>query len=200
MTPTRKIPRTVFHRLRTVVKTLVLACGLAAAVVPGASAAGAAETVSVERNVKAAFLYKFLSYVEYPAAQLAPDAPYVIGVAHADEVAAELTRITEGRNVNNHPVQVRVLRSGDSLAGLHLVFIGAGDSGQLTTLLRGAQKSGALSVTEAPDALQLGSVINFRLVDNRVRFEVSVEAAERHNLKLSSRLLSVAYAVQKGGS
>ncbi|MHA4870517.1 YfiR family protein [Duganella sp. PWIR1] len=201
MTPTGTTPRRAArHRMAALARALLLACGLAAVAAPLTHALAASEVASVERNVKAAFLYKFLSYVEYPAGLLAADAPYVIGVTNADDIAAELARLTEGRNVNNHPVQVRVLRSGDSVAGLHLLFIGATESGQATSWLRAAQKANVLSVTETPDALQLGSVINFRLVDNRVRFEVSVEAAEKSNVKLSSRLLSVAYAVQKGGS
>ncbi|WP_373991324.1 YfiR family protein [Duganella sp. BuS-21] len=201
MTPIGKTPRPAArHRVLALARAVALACGLAAVAAPLTQAAAASEVASVERNVKAAFLYKFLSYVEYPAGLLAPDAPYVIGVTNADDVAAELVRITEGRNVNNHPLQVRVLRSGDSVAGLHLLFIGASESAQATSWLRSAQKASVLSVTETPDALQLGSVINFRLVDNRVRFEVSVDAAEKSNVKLSSRLLSVAYAVQKGGS
>jgi hypothetical protein len=161
--------------------------------------AHAAEIAGTERAVKAAFLYKFLGYVEYPAALMAPDAPYLIGVADADDIAAELVRITEGRNLNNRAVKVLVVHSGDSVAGLHLLFIG-GDSARAAPWLKAGPQAGLLSVTELPDGLPTGSVINFRLIDNRVRFEVSLEAAEKNNLKLSSRLLSVAYAVQKGGS
>jgi hypothetical protein len=61
------------------------------------------------------------------------------------------------------------------------------------------QASGAmLVVTECDNGLQLGSVINFRIVDERVRFDVALDAAERNGIKLSSRLLTVANRVQKG--
>ena len=176
-------------------KLLLAACALAA-LPPLARADGAAP--SVERSVKAAFLYRFLGYIEFPPAQLDAGAPYVVGVIGADDIAAELTRITAGRNVNNHAVTVRVLRAGDAPGGLHLLFVGAAESAHATLLA--AQQAGVLAVTETPGALQSGSVINFRIVDDRVRFEVSLEAAEKSNVKLSSRLLSVAYAVQKGGS
>ena len=180
-------------------RALALAACLAGALAP-AAAAGTSEALSVERSVKAAFLYKFLNYVEYPQALTDGNAPYVVGVAGADDVAAELTRIAIGRSINNHPVQVRVLRAGDTLTGLHLLFVGAAEAARAAPLLRAAQQAGVLSVTEMPGALQAGSVINFLVVDERVRFEVSLEAAEKSNLRLSSRLLSVAYAVQKGGS
>ncbi|MRV74012.1 DUF4154 domain-containing protein [Duganella sp. FT92W] len=147
----------------------------------------------VERGVKAAFLYKFLGYVEYPQ----ETGPLVVGVLGADDIGAELARITTGRNVGGRPITVRTLREGDGLTGLHMLFIGA-DAARSTAMLRAAQQQGVLTVTESDNGLQQGSVINFRLVEDRVRFEVSLPAAEKNGLKLSSRLLSVAYHVLKG--
>lgn len=180
---------------------LALSLSLGLQPLPGglAQAAGA----SVERDVKAAFLYKFLGYVEFPAADEglpASAGAFEIGVVGDDALAAELTRLTAGRLVNNRPVLVRVLRPGAALPAIHLLFIGAGESDHAAGLLRAAQQAGVLSVTETENGLQAGSVINFRLIDQRIRFEVSLEAAEKSRLKLSSRLLSVAYAVLKGNS
>lgn len=149
---------------------------------------------SVERGVKAAFLYKFLGYVEYPQ----ESGPLVVGVMGADDIGAELGRITAGRSVGGRPVTVRMLREGDALAGLNMLFLGS-DAQRSASVLRAAQQQqGLLTVTESDNGLQLGSVINFRLVEERVRFEVSLPAAEKCGLKLSSRLLSVAYHVLKG--
>lgn len=152
-------------------------------------------TPVLERSVKAAFLYKFLGYMEFPAD---PGPSLVVGVLGADEVAAELAQITSGRNVGNRSISVRKLADGDALSGLNLLFIG-GDGALPEAALRAAEKNGTVTVTERDNGLQNGSVINFRLVDDRVRFEVSLPAAERCNVRLSSRLLSVAYYVQKGG-
>lgn len=152
-------------------------------------------TPVLERSVKAAFLYKFLGYMEFPS-DLGPT--IVVGVLGADDVAAELAQITSGRSAGNRGISVRKLADGDSLAGLQLLFVGA-DAAQPAAALRAAEKNGTVTVTEQEDGLRNGSVINFRLVDERVRFEVSLPAAERCNVRLSSRLLSVAYYVQKGG-
>lgn len=152
-------------------------------------------TPVLERSVKAAFLYKFLGYMEFPAD---PGPSLVVGVLGADEVAAELAQITSGRNVGNRSISVRKLAEGDALTGLNLLFVG-GDGALPEAALRAAEKNGTVTVTERDNGLQNGSVINFRLVDDRVRFEVSLPAAERCNVRLSSRLLSVAYYVQKGG-
>jgi hypothetical protein len=150
-------------------------------------------------SVKAGFLYKFLGYVDFPAGPLDPGAPYVVGVVGAEDIAAELTRLTAGRLVNNHAVVVRKMQGVDPSGGLHLLFIGAAEGADEAALVKAAQPAGVLTVTESPTGIESGSVINFRLVDERVRFEVSLAAADKGRLKLSSRLLSVAYAVQKGG-
>jgi len=166
----------------------------------GRAGAGEAGTLSMERSVKAAFLYKFLGYVEFaPNMPLEAGAPLVVGVLGADDIAAELGRVTTGRNVNGHPVAVRVMHEGDGANGLHLLFVAAGETARAAPLLRAAQQAGVLTVTESGNGLQAGSVINFKLVDDRIRFEISLDAAERSNIKLSSRLLSVAYAVLKNG-
>ena len=178
---------------------LMLACYLCLALSCLASGADAPAPApgNVERNVKAAFLYKFLGYVEFGNGQEAAG-PLTVGVLGAEDVAAELARITSGRMVGTRPVVVRQLREGDPLAGLHMVFVN-GDAARQQALLRAAQQAGVLSVTDSEDGLELGGVINFRVVDDRVRFEVSMPAAEKSHLKLSSRLLAVAYQVKKGG-
>jgi YfiR/HmsC-like len=165
-----------------------------AAGAPQMQAGSAVAGPNLERSVKAAYLFKFLGYVEFPAD---PGAALVVGVMAADDVAAEVTRLTAGRTVNGRPVTVRTLRDGDPTTGLQMLFVGAAAERPVQTL-RSAAQNGVLTVTDDENGLQQGAIINFRLVEDRIRFEVSLPAAERSNLKLSSRLLSVAYHVQKG--
>jgi hypothetical protein len=159
-------------------------------------ARGRAAAAGPERSVKAMFLLKFGGYVEFAGGGPGAGEPLVIGVFGADDVAGELTRLAAAGG-GARPVVVRTLRPGDTLAGVHVLFIGGGESDRAERLLRAAARQGALSVTEFDGGLREGSVINFRLVDAHVRFEVSLAAAEKANLKLSSRLLSVAYFVRK---
>lgn len=150
-----------------------------------------------ERAVKAASIYRFLAYIEWPPSSFArPDSPLVIGVAGADELADELSRITADRVADGKPIQVRKLQPSDTLAGLHVLFIGRSPADSQAQLLRLALAHPILTVTDTEGALALGSMINFRLVDGRVRFEVSLGAAERSGLKISSRMLQVALAVR----
>jgi hypothetical protein len=156
------------------------------------------EAATLERNVKAASIYRFLSYVEWPQIAFADaNSPYVIGVMGAEGLAEELARISTGRNVNNRPLQVRRLRSGDSVNGLHVLFLGR-DTSDLSQTLKQVQTKPVLSVTEDETQLPPGSVINFRIVNNRVRFEIALGTAEKNSLKVSSRMLPIAFAVYPG--
>jgi hypothetical protein len=144
--------------------------------------------------VKAAFLFRFLSFVEWPALAFSrPDDPIVIGVMAADEVLAELKGIVPGRTTQNRPVAVRLLKPGEPAPGLHVVFVGRSATSQIPRL---AELSGVLLVSESEGALELGSMINFLRVDGRVRFEAAPDQAERRGLRLSSRLLTVAQYVR----
>lgn len=180
--------------------TLACAAALfvaAGALPPPALAQNGGSSQALERRVKAAFLYKFLGYAEFPAGSFAdPGAPVTIGVLASDEMAAELVRVVAGRNVGGRPVVVRQLREGEG-GSVHLLFVAGSDSARVGRVLRNGP-SALLSVTECELGLQHGSVINFRIIDERVRFDVSLDSAERNNVKLSSRLLTVANRVVKG--
>jgi hypothetical protein len=174
----------------------LMAAVLALSLAGYAESGFAQEASQLETRVKAAFLYKFAGYVEWPAGTLnRRDSPIVFGVVGADELAAELTQLTDGRNVEGHPVSVRRVRDGAGLGGVHVLFIGRSESGTFAQLARSVPK-GTLLVTEAEGALEHGSVINFVVSDGRVRFEVALDAAERRGLRLSSRMLAVASAVR----
>ena len=154
----------------------------------------------LERRVKAAFLYKFLGYAEFPPQAFSdPSGPLMIAVVGSEDMAAELARIAAGRTIAGRPIAVRPLREHEQVPPVHLLFVAGSDSERAGRVLRGAPAA-YLTVTECDGGLRYGSVINFRIVDERVRFDVSLDAADRKNVKLSSRLLTVANRVQKGGA
>lgn len=151
---------------------------------------------SLEAQVKAEYLYKFAGHVEWPPGTFADAAaPFTIGVVGAGDVADELLRLKAGRTVNDRPVDVRVLKAGEPVRGVQIVFVGAADAAQLRRLLEPFKAAPTLIICDAAGALEAGSVIGFVLVDKRLRFEVSLANAERHGLKVSSRLLAVAQRV-----
>lgn len=153
----------------------------------------AAAQQATEAAIKAAYLYKFAAYVEWPAAAFAtPETPLTIATEAADDVATELDTSVAGRTVNNRRVVVRRLREGEAPRGVHLLFIGRRDPNPRAAV-RAAHQLGVLTVTEA--GLDLGGAINLVVADDRVTFEVSLDAAERSGHKISSRMLAVARRV-----
>lgn len=159
-----------------------------------ASAQGESDTLAAQRRIEAAYLYKFGSYISWPAdAFTDPGSPFVIGVAGDDDMADELTTLVAGRSLNGRPVLVRKIRAGQSIAGLHILFVAAGTE-QGGTLIDAARSNPTVCVTEGADGLGRGADMSFELIDDRVRFDVSL-AAHFSGIKVSSQLLSVAYNV-----
>lgn len=153
--------------------------------------------LAAERSIKAAYLCKFADYVEWPGASGAAGTPLRIGVLGSAAMADELARITAGRTIAERPVQVRRVGPDEPLDGLDVLFVGEREHARLDALLKPASTLPILTVTESAGALADGSIINFTIDRERVRFEVSLPAAERSRLKLSSRLLAVAQRVQR---
>jgi hypothetical protein len=181
---------------------LACCCILLAGLLPRpAPAAVLTPAEALEVSVKAASIYKFLSYVEWPPGTFtAPNAPFVIGVMNADELADELERITAGRLAGEHPLVIRRVKPGDPHTGQHVLFVGRAAGESLAQVFKNTPHKGLLTISETTGGLGQGSVINFRLHEGRVRFEVSLATAEKNNLKISSRMLPVAILVQSGQS
>jgi hypothetical protein len=176
------------RRLAGSLRRIVILLTLVPAIAPAQQA--------TEPAVKAALLYKFASYVEWPADAFAsPQSPFVIAVTGADEVAGELESLVRARSFDNRTITVRRLKEGDALAGCHALFVGARESGRVAQLARVARPLSILVVSDSERGLENGGVINFVSVEDRVGFEISIEAAERSNLRISSRMLAVARRV-----
>ena len=176
-----------------------LAQGFAAALLALFAGTTQAQQAS-EAAVKAAFLYKFPGYIEWPAEALgAPDNPFVIAVAGSEDVAAELERLVPGRNIAGRRVAIRRIREGDPLRGMQILFVGRSEENGRALLRTAQQQPGILLVTEGERGLELGGTINFVALEERIAFEVSLENAERAGLRISSRMLAVARRVVPRG-
>lgn len=151
--------------------------------------------VASEAAVKAAFIHKFLGYIEWnPSSFANAEAPIVVGTAGSDDVAVELDRLVASRPVLGRRVVVRKLAEGDRFAGLHVLFVARGEPAT-RAMVRQAREQGVLTVTETERGLELGAAINFVSAEDRIGFEVSLESAERSGHRISSRMLTVARRV-----
>lgn len=152
------------------------------------------ETVE-EHAVKAAYLYNFAGYVQWPATALADAAAFRIGVAGAPAVARELADRTADKLIEGRPIDVVELEDAEAVDELDILFVGRVDGAQLEDYLAAVNGEPVLTVTELDGALERGSMINFLIVADSVRFEVSLPAVERSSLRLNARLLRVAERV-----
>jgi hypothetical protein len=148
---------------------------------PLASAAGE----RLEYQVKAAFLFNFLKFVEWPAAP--SDSPWVIGILGHDPFAGVLEDTVRGKMVSGRRVEVRRYVRPADVKDCNILFIGRADYERLGMPVQ----PGLLTVGEAPGFLKSGGIINFYLDDNRVHFEIRPEVAHAAGLRLSSQLLKL---------
>lgn len=162
--------------------------------------AQAALSAPRESTVKAAFLMKFGTFVDWPPeAFRRPDDPMVIGILGDDAVHADLEQLAQGRSVKGAPIVVRRLREPPAPGErVHILFLATQNESRLRDLL--VRTAGpVLVVTQAQGGLAAGAALNFVVEGGRVRFEASPRAAEARALKLSSRLLSVARGAEERG-
>ena len=181
-------------RMRSWLRGLVLLpMLLACSSVLAAPDAGAAP----EHRVKAAFVFKFADYVEWPVGAFArADSPVVFGVLGGEGLADELARLTAGRTIGGRAVVVRKLAVGEAWTGLHVAFVGGDDAKALADALAAGTGRPVLTITEAPAGAAVAGMINFVVVADKVRFDVALPRAEAARLKISSRLLAVARRVE----
>jgi hypothetical protein len=162
-----------------------------------ATAAAAEPAVSQEYQVKAAFLYNFTKFVEWPATAF-PDAssPIVIGIAGDNPFGGELENLVRDRKVNGRPLRVVAVPDLDAAAGVHVIFIPATAERGFEKNIESLTRGGVLVVGETGRFLGLGGTVQFTAED-RVRFEISVAAATRGGLKISAQLQKLALAVRR---
>lgn len=185
--------RSRLHVSRWVSRVLAVVIGVLAWQSPALPESYSPETV------KAAFLYRFLEYVDWPIDARA-DGPLTIAVLGDEGLTAELHRNVKGRIAHGREVRARAVSTVQEGMDAEVLFVSAAARRKLATLGSEHNRDPVLVVTEGDGALDAGSVINFVVVEGNVRFEVSLPAAEQRGLKLSSRLLSVALRVEKSGN
>jgi len=144
--------------------------------------------------VKAAYLFRFASYVEWPEPAKGEN-PFVIGVIGAEDVAVHLEHLLHGMSVRGRPAKVRRVSDNDDLAGVHILYVGTNVFRSSRALRQRAIDKPILLVTDHRDGFEGGGVINFIEVNRNLRFEISLDAAERSGLKIDSALLAVAARV-----
>jgi len=164
----------------------------------GPAAPGAETEISKEYQVKAAFLYNFTKFVEWPGERFAdPDTPIVIGVFNGKALEAELGKVVEGRLVNGRRLVVRPVTTAADAASAHLVFVPAGEEERFAGAAAALREAAVVTVGESARFAALGGMIVFTREEDKVRFAINLESSERARVRFSAQLLKLASAVRR---
>ncbi len=163
-------------------------------------AAGVDTSDSSEYLIKAGFIYNFAKLVEWPATAFAQaDSPIVIGVLGDDIFGATLDRVVADKKINGRGFIVKRLkwsRDFKDFKGCNILFVSSSEKEHVDSVVEAMKSLPVLTIGDEPGFARRGGIINFTLEENKVRFEVNVEAAKRADLTISSRLLTLARIVQ----
>ena len=173
-------------------RTLVLAA------VCGFSMGFSAEPVSKEYQLKAAFIYNFTKFVDWPAQRSeSKDSPFTIGVFGKNPFGDELNKLVQGRSVSGRPIIIKNITSTNEAVSVDLLFVSNGQEELLGKLLGAIQSAGVLTIGESKSFADYGGIINFVTEADKIRFEINLDEAERGGLKLRAQLLKLAKNVRR---
>ena len=151
----------------------------------------------LEYKVKAAFLYQFIKFVEWPAEALQESGEtIIIGVLGESPIVTAI-KSYEGAQAQGRRVVVKHFRDLEEVEFSHVLFISSSHRSRLDAILKALKSSSTLTVGEVEAFARLGGIINFVVVERRIGFEINKVAAEEARLKLSAQLLSLARTVRE---
>jgi hypothetical protein len=169
------------------------------AVAAGLLLAGAARAQPLrEYEAKAAFLYNFVSFVEWPENAFADaKAPFVIGILGNDPFGRVLDDVVANERAKNRPLMVKRLSRVDEAEDCQIVFVSASEARYTAEILRRCGDRPVLLVGDSPGFAEAGGSVGFRMEGARLKLDMNVDAARARNLNVSSKLLRVAHVIGK---
>jgi len=171
---------------------LIALCSLVTA------AAGDVRSANTESQVKAAFLYNFVQFTEWPAGVFSSaDAPLIIGYFGKDPFGGALEQIVSGKTVAKRPIAVRKVSQAADFGSCHVVFVPASETRAFREMARAIADLPVLTVGESPGFADHLGIINLVTEEGHVSFEINPSAAARSHLTLSSKLLRLATIIGK---
>jgi hypothetical protein len=149
--------------------------------------------------VKAAFLFHFAQFVEWPEETFKDaSSPLAYCTIGDDPFQGMLDASLRGKTLGTHPLRVQHFKHPQEIQGCQVLFIGAGEKKLLPAILAGLKENSILTVGETDNFVQEGGIIGFCLEESKIRFEINLESAQKAKLRISSRLLALAKSVFGG--
>jgi hypothetical protein len=165
---------------------------------PAREAAHADGAPAREYQLKAAFIYNFAQFVEWPGNTFSgPDEPLVIGVMGNATLAATLEQACRGKTAGRREIVVKSLSATEAITSTQILFIGAAERDRLPELLKRATAESVLTIGDYDGFTAASGMVRFLTEDNRLRFEVNLQAVNEGRLKFSAQLLKLARMYNK---
>lgn len=150
-----------------------------------------------EYALKAAFLFNFAQFVEWPPSALpSPQAPLVIGILGNDPFGDSLDSIVRGERISGHPLEVHRYQDARDIDACHVLFVSRSESGVLEAILQELRGRPILTVADFSRFGIQGGMIQFVKENNRIRFQINLDAAREAGLTISSKLLRPAEIIK----
>ena len=150
-----------------------------------------------EYAIKAAFLYKFGLFVEWPSAAFSsPTSPVNLCIVGEDPFGETLDRVVADEQINGRSIVVHRLKTVEHNPACHILYVGGSEEQSQAEILETVRGNPVLTVADAPHSTSETAIINFVIEDNRVRFNIDDAAAEQNGLAISSKLSSLALNVK----
>ncbi|MBZ5695901.1 MAG: YfiR family protein [Acidobacteriia bacterium] len=150
-----------------------------------------------EYQVKAAFLFSFAKFIDWPPASFAsPQSPFAICILGADPFGKTIDDALEGKTIGDHPVVVQRAKDAAEVRHCQIVFIGSSEKPRLAETIAHLQGANVLIVGETERFANSGGTIELMLEQKHVRFAINPDAAETAGLRISSKLLALAKIVR----
>jgi hypothetical protein len=155
-----------------------------------------AQKSSTAAALRAAFVYNFTKFTEWPADALPPGQRLVLCIAEADDVADALEQIIKAHGADRVELTVEILAPGARVRACHLLYIGTAAPKRIVELEAAVQGAAVLTVSNADRFAETGGIAQLIEDKERMRFAINIAAATRARLKLSSKLLSLAQIIK----
>ncbi len=167
---------------------LLLAVGLGHAQTPPPS----------EYQLKAAFLYNFAKFIEWPQNAFAENkSPFIIGILGDNPFGTHLESTVAGKKINEHPITIQTFREVAAVTNCHILFVSSSEKERLPEIIEKLRGTTVLTVGQTERFIETGGMVNFVQEGTKLRFQINDDAAKVAKLKISSKLLGLAVGASR---
>jgi hypothetical protein len=167
----------------------------------GLSPDAGAQTFPEEYQVKAAFLFRFAQFVDWPANVLnTGDSSLKLCIFEDEPRRQEFQSTIEGKSIGSRVIHVRQINQSKEIRSCNILFLSRDEAQRQTAILKSLRGMPVLTVGETDNFLSDGGMIRFHLEADKIRFDINLDGAESSHLKISSRLLLLATSVTQSST